>query len=112
MQVVISTFPYTILYKALVGLLVTGVGALILLPFRKVKKEWISLKDSIASTKAELIQQRTNCLTTLQSQGAEQITLLSKTVDALENVRYELAEQTGFLRAASLPVRRSRAKKK
>lgn len=112
MQVVPSTFPYIILTKTLITLLVGGVGALILLPFKKAIKEWISLKDSIASTKAELIHQRTNCLTTLQDQGEKQVELLTKVADTLEGVRLDLKEQTGYLMGVTVsPARKRRATK-
>lgn len=78
-------------------------------PFRKAHKEWTSLKENIEATHKELVQQRTNCLVTLQSQGATQIELLGKTVAALDGVRLDLAEQTGYLRAPmAIPPRRRR----
>ncbi len=79
-------------------------------PFRKAKKEWQVLKTAIASTQAELELQRTNCLTTLQSQGEKQVELLGKVSNTLDGVRLDLAEQTGFLRAGATPIRR-RSKK-
>lgn len=98
--------------KSIVGLVISGLLGVIVWPFRKARKEWIILKTSLASTHAELIQQRTNCLTTLQSQGETQIALLGKTVAALDGVRLDLAEQTGYLRAsAAQPTRRRTSKK-
>ncbi len=101
-------WPYVL--KSLVGLVVAGAGAAMLYPFRKVKKEWASLKEAVTSTQAELVLQRTNCLGTLQEQGTEQIKLLSKATDTLDGIRLDLAEQTGFLRAGAVPLRR-RSKK-
>lgn len=107
-----SVLPSVVLYKALYGLVVAGVGALIMWPFRKARKEWVTLKDAVASTHAELVQQRTNCLQTLQNQGETQITLLTKAVDALDGVRLDLKEQTGYLMASAMPRRApARAKK-
>ena len=98
------------IFKWVVGLILTGIFGVIMWPFRKMRTEWKSLKDNIESTHKELVQQRTNCLTTLQSQGAEQIALLGKTVVALDGIRLDLAEQTGYLRAtAAQPLRRRRA---
>lgn len=67
-------------------------------PVRKAKKEWIALKTNLQETHKELVQQRTNCLTTLQLQGETQIELLGKTVAALDGVRLDLREQMGILR--------------
>jgi hypothetical protein len=96
--------------KAAMGLVITGLLGVIMWPFRKAHKEWIALKGDIAATHKELVQQRTNCLNTLQNQGDKQIELLGKTVAALDGVRLELATQTGYLQAAALPVRRVRHK--
>lgn len=88
------------LLKTGLGLIVTGMLGVIMWPFRKAHKEWTSMKHDLASVHEELVKQRTNCLTTLQEQGTEQIKLLSKTVEVLDGVRLDLAEQTGYLRAA------------
>src|SRR6266481_3452240 len=106
MQVELLPVVWPYFYKALVGLVITGIGMVIMWPIRKAKKEWVSLKDAITSTQAELVLQRTNCLHTLQEQGEKQIELLGKAADTLDGVRLDLAEQTGFLRAGSTPVRR------
>lgn len=98
--------------KTIVGLVISGLLGVIVWPLKKAKKEWVGLKDSIANAHSELVKQRTNCLGTLQAQGETQIALLSKTVAALDGVRLDLAEQTGYLRAsAAQPVRRRAAKK-
>ncbi len=110
MQVEVLPVVWPYFYKALVGLIITGIGAMIMWPIRKVKKEWASLRDAVASTQAELVLQRTNCLTTLSHQGEEQVKLLSKVSETLDGVRLDLAEQTGYLRAGVTPVRR-RSKK-
>jgi uncharacterized membrane-anchored protein YhcB (DUF1043 family) len=87
--------------KAVVGLIVGGLMGVILWPLKYAKKEWTELKEQMKSTHAELESQRTNCLTTLQSQGNAQIELLKDSVRTLGDIRIELAEQTGFLRAAN-----------
>lgn len=81
-------------------------------PVRKAKQEWTALTTQLKEVHEELSTQRSNCLTTLQSQGAEQIVLLGKTVEVLGGVRIDLAEQTGFLEGAFQPVRRRRVAKK
>ena len=91
--------------KSIVGLLITGV---IMYPFRKARKEWTALKDEQAAIRQELVHQRTNCLTTLQQQGATMVDLQTKTVDLLQGVRLDLAEQTGYLKAY-IPTRTRRA---
>ena len=103
-------FSYKMAASAAVGVIM----AIILWPFRKARKEWAALKEEQSSIHAELVQQRTNCLTTLQSQGVTQIELLGKTVAALDGVRLDLAEQTGCLRAMTAQpprTRRAAAKK-
>jgi hypothetical protein len=99
--------------KTLIGLALSGAIGAILWPFRRIKKEWIEMKKDQASIHEELVQQRTNCLVTLQQQGVQQIELLTKTVASLDGVRLDLAEQTGCLRAlTSSPIRRRRTAKK
>jgi hypothetical protein len=99
--------------KWAIGLVLTGLLGAIMWPFRKVRKEWTALKEEQSKIHAELVQQRTNCLATLQSQGVQQIELLGKTVAALDGVRLDLAEQTGCLRAMTAqPPRRRRTTKK
>lgn len=95
--------------KGFVGIVLTGLLGILMYPFRKINKEWKALRGSIEDTHTELTQQRTNCLATLQKQGEEQIILLTRTVSALDGVRLDLAEQTGYLRA-STPRRRTAKK--
>lgn len=84
--------------KTVLGLVFTGLIGAIMWPVRKAKKEWVALKTNLQETHKELVQQRTNCLTTLQQQGETQIELLGKTVAALDGVRLDLREQMGILR--------------
>lgn len=100
----LSQFLYKVAISAVVGVIMT----VVLWPFRKARKEWIALKSEQALIHQELVQQRTNCLTTLQQQGVQQIELLGKTVAALDGVRLDLAEQTGFLRAMTAKPSRLR----
>jgi ABC-type enterochelin transport system substrate-binding protein len=80
-------------------------------PVRKAKKEWVALKTNLQETHKELVQQRTNCLTTLQQQGETQIELLGKTVAVLDGLRLDTREQTTMLRMG-LPRARARSSKK
>jgi hypothetical protein len=57
----------------------------------------------------ELVQQRINCLTTLQNQGDEQIKLLGKMSGSLDNIALSQAEVAGYLSGPK--VRRRIAKK-
>lgn len=87
--------------KSVVGLVVTGLVGAFMWPLRKARKEWIILKQEQASIHSELVQQRTNCLTTLQHQGDAQITLLGKMAGTLENIALSQAEMTGYCKANS-----------
>jgi hypothetical protein len=99
--------------KTAVSAAVGVIMAILIWPFRKARKEWIELKNEQALIHEELVKQRTNCLSTLQNQGVEQIKLLGNTVAALNGVRLDLADQTGYLRAMTAqPPRRRRTDKK
>jgi hypothetical protein len=103
----LAVFAWKVAASAAVGVIM----GIILWPIRKARTEWAGLKKSLADVHSELKTQRENCLVTLQSQGVTQIELLGKTVAALDGVRLDLREQTGYLRAAATPVRRRIAKK-
>jgi len=101
------------LYKAAASAAVGVVMAIILWPFRKARKEWVALKEEQASIHAELVTQRTNCLSTLQRQGDTQIELLTKVAGSLENIALSQAEMTGMCRTNTMvgvckPRRRSK----
>jgi hypothetical protein len=79
-----------------------------------MKSEWTAMKAEQTNIHSELVKQRENCLTTLQTQGEEQIKLLGKTVDILGDVRVSIAEMAGYCKAntgigcSSKPRRRSK----
>lgn len=99
-----------VFYKTATTAAVGVIMAILLWPFRRVRKEWLAFKEKQEAMHQELVKQRTNCLSTLQLQGATQVELLGKTVAALDGVRLDLAEQTGYLKAATTqPSRRRRA---
>ena len=95
--------------KALMTLAVGFIGYIIMFPVRKARAEWISLKETTAKIHEELSQQRTNCLTRLQSQGDEQIKLLGKMADTLDGVRVDFKEHTGFIQGLVQSPRRTKA---
>ena len=97
--------------KTVIGLVITGLLGVAMWPFRLARKEWKALKEEQSAIHTELVRQRENCLSTLQSQGETQIVLLGKMASTLDGVRLDLAEQTGFLRAGFTPLRRRTAKK-
>ena|ERR1022692_4484561 len=103
-----------LVFKATVGFVITGLLGVIMWPIRKVRKEWSGLTSKLDAVHTELVTQRQNCLGTLQEQGKIKIELLGKTVAALDGVRLDLAEQTGYLRASAclVPVARRRVAKK
>lgn len=96
-------------YKVGGSLIVGIIVYVVLWPFKTARKEWSTLKEEQSSMYAELVKQRENCLTTLQQLGQTQVVLLGKVAATLEGVRLDLAEQTGYLRAAP-PRRRSNKK--
>lgn len=109
-EVVSALWPY--INKALVGLAIAGIGAAIMWPIRKARKEWLSLKDTTQAIQNELAQQRTNCLTTLQAQGDTQISLLTKTVETLEGVRADFQAHTAYIQGLVQSPRRSTSRTK
>jgi hypothetical protein len=91
------SFGYKVAASAAVGVIM----AIVLWPFRTIKKEWVEMKKNQASIHSELVQQRTNCLTTLQTQGDRQIELLGKVSDTLTGIALSQAEMTGYCKANS-----------
>jgi hypothetical protein len=70
--------------EGIISLALAALGGILMWPIRKIKTAYKELQDAINSTHAELVLQRSNCLTTLSNQGEKQIELLSKTVETLE----------------------------
>jgi hypothetical protein len=102
-----------LLIKAAAGLVITGLLGAFMWPVRKIRKEWTVLKADQASIHAELVQQRTNCLSTLQTQGDRQIELLGEVSKTLTGMALSQAEMTGYCKAniGCMPRRRRAAKK-
>src|SRR5271157_6064494 len=89
-----------IIDKAAMSFVVGAVMAVFVWPFRKVRKEWIALKNEQSLIHQELITQRTNCLATLAQQGDRQVELLGKMSGTLDNIALSQAEMVGYLASA------------
>jgi len=81
--------------------LVTAFIGAITLPFRKVIAAYKDTKDKLENISTELTEQRTQCLTTLKTQGDAQVVLLTKTVDVLQNIQLDNREMLTHLRDKS-----------
>ena len=102
MQFDLSPVIQYILGKALIGMVVAGVGALLMSPFKKAKAEWKEFKESITTVKTELQQQRTNHLTHIEQSGNQQERLLEKAVETLEAIHLGQVEMSGYIKAGFL----------
>ena len=102
-------WPYVL--KSLVGLAITGIGALMLYPIRYVKKAYEELLTAVNSTHAELVHQRENHLTHMEASGAEQVKLLSKMSDTLDGVRLDFKEHRAYVQGLVQSPQRPRSKK-
>jgi hypothetical protein len=99
---VLGEFIHEVIFTGLI----TVLGVVVMWPFKKGKAAFKGVQDELKAAHAELVLQRENCLSTLQRQGVDQVNLLTKVSETLDGVRIELATQTGFLRAGSVPTRR------
>ena len=98
MQTEVASLLWPHVVKALIGLALTGLGALLMYPIRAIKKEWANLNKKIEAAQEELVHQRTNCLSTLQAQGEKQVTALDKIADTLSLMHLDQKETLGMLR--------------
>lgn len=73
-------------------------GTMIMWPFRKAKKIFEDVKTSLDQVHTELVTQRSNCLSTLQSQGESQIKVLEKMSDTLSDMHSSQLEMSGYLK--------------
>lgn len=83
--------------KMFVSFVVTAVGGALVWPFKAIKRKGEELTQELKLMQAELVTQRTNCLTTLQTQGAEQITLLKRVADTLDKTHETQMSMSGFI---------------
>ena len=75
-------------------------GYIIVFPLRyafTAIKERFAVLDAV---KEELEKQRTNCLTTIQANGVEQLKVLEKISGTLENIHTSQAEMSGYLKGS------------
>lgn len=95
-QSILSEIP-----GAVAALAVTAILGVLVFPirifFKAVRVEWKAATEKLASVERELQIQRTNCLTTIQSQGATQVELLGKVVDTLESMHLDQRTLLGRL---------------
>jgi hypothetical protein len=83
------------------GILAVGTalgGWILMFPLRTAVTTIRTRVKILDELKEELVEQRTNCLKTLQEQGEKQIELLSKAVETLEDIHVSQAEMTGFIK--------------
>lgn len=69
------------------GVLMTVLSLFVKLGWAAIQKD----RKLLADIHSELTTQRTNCLTTLQTQGARQL-------DVLEHINENLVEQNGYIK--------------
>jgi hypothetical protein len=69
------------------GVLLSIVTGLLLFLAKQAFKKFESLWETMRSIDSELTLQRTNCLTTLQEQGREQITLLREIAESVSYLK-------------------------
>lgn len=75
-------FEHELVFTVIISLFM---GAL-MWPFRKAVKAYTELKNGLRDLHTELTTQRTNCLTTLQSQGVEQVAVLKDCANVLREI--------------------------
>ena len=81
---------HTFRHELVSTVLVSAFLGSITLPFKKLIAAYKETKKKLEDISTELVQQRTNCLATLQRQGDKQIELLSKSVDVLSEIRTDM----------------------
>jgi len=74
-------------------------GYVVMFPLRyivNIIKDRFRVLDDV---KDELEMQRTNCLTTIQQNGKDQLELLERMADTLDKIHTSQAELSGYVRA-------------
>jgi hypothetical protein len=84
-------------HEIVVTVIIAVGGSALMYPFRKIKQEFAEAKEALSAVHKELVAQRTNCLSTIQTTGAEQVKLLEKAVDVLEAMHLDQRELLGRL---------------
>lgn len=97
--------PIEILHEVEIGLVITIGGWALMFPVRtlisKIKEAWDSQGKLLREVHAELTTQRTNCLTTLQTQGGKQIEVLEQVASTLNDMHLQQVEMTGYLKGSN-----------
>ena len=70
-------------------------------PLRSALKNIKDKFNILDEVKEELVTQRTNCLTTLQTQGPRQSEILEKVSDTLQDINMGQAEMSGYLKGSN-----------
>jgi hypothetical protein len=78
-------------------LVYAALGGIILWPFRALKAKVEEFTRQLKSVQTELVTQRTNCLTTLQHQGEQQIELLKEVSSTLSDMHLDQRSMMGKL---------------
>ena len=86
-------------HEVVLTLMVTGFFAAVTYPFRQAKAKWDAMTTKLDDVHKELTTQRSNCLTTLQAQGTQQIEFLKQSVEALNDIKGDNREILGYLRS-------------
>jgi len=90
-----------ILHEAEIATVLSVGGWILMYPVRSLfakAKDFIDGHTKmLQDVKEELVHQRTNCLTTLQSQGTRQIEVLEKMSTTLESIHLDQARLQGRL---------------
>jgi Putative ER transporter, 6TM, N-terminal len=72
-------------------------GWIVLFPFRTAFDTLKEKSKILEELKEELVTQRTNCLATIQTSNQEQVKLLEKAVEVLEDIHLSQSEMSGFM---------------
>lgn len=99
-----ANFSLQVLHEAEIGLVLAVGGWILMFPVRtliaKAKELLDTFDKRLSSMQSELVQQRTNCLTTLQNQGDKQIEVLEKMSGTLEQMHLSQAEMAGYFKGS------------
>jgi hypothetical protein len=95
--------PLDILHEAEIAIVLSVGGWILMFPvrtfFKKIKDSWDGVVSKLNEVYEEMTTQRTNCLTTLQTQGADQVKALQEMSKTLSDMHLDQKELTGFLKA-------------
>ena len=97
------TFILQVVHEAEIAGALTVGGWILMFPVRtlidKAKVFFAGFDARLRSIEVELNTQRTNCLTTLQAQGAEQVTVLNAISQTLTDMHLDQKEMAGYIKS-------------